>query len=167
MTNVDALIFELEQEAKATRGLLQRIPEDRLGWKPHDKSMTLGQLAFHVAMIPGRVSEMMHHDGMDTSKVNFNAPTPASKAEILETFETAITKGKQNLGAITSENAMAPWRLTSGSQEVFSIPRIGVARTLLLNHWYHHRGQLTVYLRLLDVPLPVTYGRSADENPFA
>lgn len=167
MTNIDALILELEQETKATRGLLHRIPEDRLAWKPHSKSMTLGQLGMHVASIPGRVSELMHLDGMDSSKATFTPPVPESKTQILETFETAIEKAKQNLSAVTQEKAMSPWRLSKGDQEVFSIPRIGVARTMLLNHWYHHRGQLTVYLRLLDVPLPVTYGRSADENPFA
>jgi len=166
MFSIDGFVSELDNEAKATRRLLERVPEDQLGWKPHDKSMTLGQLAIHIASIPGRVGNVVLGEGLDAQKANFHPPQPETKKEILETFEAGVVEGKRSLNELTEESAMASWKLTAGDREVFSIPRIGVVRNIMLNHWYHHRGQLTVYLRLLNVPLPITYGRSADESPF-
>lgn len=166
MNPAQALIIELDTESKATRKLLERVPAEKLTWKPHDKSMTLGQLAFHLASIPGRISGMLARDGFDAKTSSFMPPQPAVVSEILIALEQGLVDAKKILGEWTPEKASGPWKLTNGDREVFSAPRIGVARNMLFNHWYHHRGQLTVYLRLLDVPLPVTYGRSADENPF-
>jgi uncharacterized damage-inducible protein DinB len=160
------LVRELEQEAVTTKRLLEQLPEDKLTWTPHEKSMTLGQLALHIANIPGRVSSMLNSDGMDAKKATFVNPQPNSKAEILTTLDSAIETAKQVLNAWDDAAASTPWRLSKGDEEVFTLPRAAVARTIMMNHWYHHRGQLTVYLRLLNVLLPVTYGRSADTNPF-
>jgi len=165
--SIQGMIRELEQEAVSTRRLLSLIPEEKLNWAPHPKSMSLGQLAFHVASLPGGVANMLLMDGFDALKAKFDPSHPESKEQILSTLETGLERAKQVLGDWDHQKATSPWRLSKGEDEVFTMPRSGVARTVLLNHWYHHRGQLTVYLRLLDVPLPVTYGRSADENPFA
>jgi uncharacterized damage-inducible protein DinB len=165
--SIQNMIRELEQEAISTRRLLSLVPEDKLKWVPHPKSSSLGQLALHIASVPGNVANLMMLDGFDALKAQFDPPHPESKEHILSVLETGLERAKQVLGDLDHEKAMSPWRLSKGEEEVFTIPRSGVARNILLNHWYHHRGQLTVYLRLLDVPLPVTYGRSADENPFA
>jgi len=163
----DALVAELEQEAGATRRVLERVPENRLTWKPHPKSMSLGQLALHVATIPGSLSTLLEADGLDATGVDFTQKPATSRAELLGALEEGVAKARDFLRGLEPARAAAPWRLTRGSQELFTMPRSAMVRSLLLNHWYHHRGQLVVYLRLLDVPVPVTYGRSADENPFA
>ncbi|MEZ5317419.1 MAG: DinB family protein [Vicinamibacterales bacterium] len=162
-----ALIAELEAEAAATRRVLERVPADRLEWRPHPKSMTLGQLAHHVATIPGRVTSMARGDGFDASTAKFLPDQPESAASLLPDLEASVAGARQFLSELTEDTAGAPWHMRKGDQPVFTVPRIGVVRTVALNHWYHHRGQLLVYLRLLDVPVPVVYGRSADENPFA
>jgi uncharacterized damage-inducible protein DinB len=162
-----ALANELEREAAATRRILERVPADRLDWQPHPKSMTLGQLAFHLASIPGNISRMGKLDAFDAATANFTPPTPPSSEVLLTTLESSLAEAQSFLGGLDEEAAAAPWRLTAGEQEIFTLPRLELVRTLMLNHWYHHRGQLAVYLRLLDVPVPAVYGRSADENPFA
>ncbi len=167
MRAVDAFIAEIEQEAEATQRLLERVPEDQLTWKPHEKSMTLGQLALHVASATGDVADMLELDELDGGSVEFgNNPQPESKQQILSALDERLANARAKLDALDDASAMKMWTLKVGNEVAFSIPRIALARTLMLNHWYHHRGQLTVYLRLLDVPLPVTYGATADENPF-
>jgi len=164
---LEQLITEIEQEAASTRRLLERVPEDKLTWKPHTKSMSLGQLAFHVASTPGQVGDLLKLDGMDAKQAKLSPPEATSSAQLLSTLDGSIKNATQILQEMEEKEALGPWRLSNGDQEVFTMPRVGMARTIMLNHWYHHRGQLTVYLRLLDVPLPATYGRSADHNPFA
>jgi uncharacterized damage-inducible protein DinB len=164
---MEALLNELRQEAEATGRLLERVPEDRLAWKPHPKSMTLGQLALHVATIPGDLCRLAQMEEFDASNANFEPPAPESKLAIDAAMKKSVDDAAQYLGALGADKAGATWRLTLRGHEVFAMPRAALLRSLMLNHWYHHRGQLTVYLRLLDVPLPVVYGRTADENPFA
>lgn len=164
---VDPLIAELEQEAQTTERFLERVPGDRLTWRPHPKSMTLGQLAVHVATVCGGVSSFLEMDSFDVNDANFDPEQPTTKAEILEKFKQMQATAKARLEALGNDEAMAEWRLTKGGEELWSLPKIALARSLMFNHLYHHRGQLSVYLRLLDVPVPVAYGRSADENPFA
>lgn len=164
---VDSLIAELDQEAGTTRRVLERVPGDKLVWKPHAKSMSLGQLSLHVATIPGAIASFLLKDGLDIGGVNFEQPTAKSAAELLPALDTSIKAAKEVLTGLDDQQAMATWKLTRGGKELFGAPRIGVARSIMLNHWYHHRGQLSVYLRLLDVPVPSIYGPSADENPFA
>jgi uncharacterized damage-inducible protein DinB len=163
----DSLLNELYQEAAVTRRVLERVPGDRLEWRPHPKSMSLGQLAMHVASIPGNLSGLVQADEFDASQANFTPPSPGGVEEILTAHDVSLRAAQDYLGGVDEQTARESWRLTFKGKEVFTAPRGGVIRSLMLNHWYHHRGQLSVYLRLLDVPVPVIYGRSADENPFA
>lgn len=162
-----ALVAELEREAASTRRVLERVPEDRLEWQPHPKSMKLGQLAIHVATLPGAFARMGRLDGFDAANARFTPPSPAGAAEITSALETSVAEARSFLSELDAEAAAAPWRLSMGERELFTVPRLELLRNLMFNHWYHHRGQLTVYLRLLDVPVPSVYGPSADENPFA
>jgi uncharacterized damage-inducible protein DinB len=162
-----ALIAELEQEGAATRRVLERVPADHLEWRPHPKSMTLGQLAIHVATIPGGLARLCAADGFDAATADFTPPQPQDTAGLLPALAESLAAARDFLGGLDETAAAAPWRLTLGERELSSAPRVVMVRTLLFNHWYHHRGQLTVYLRLLDVPVPAVYGNSADENPFA
>jgi uncharacterized damage-inducible protein DinB len=163
----DSLLNELYQEAAVTRRVLERVPGDKLEWRPHPKSMSLGQLAMHVASIPGNLSRLVQADEFDASQANFTPPSPSSVEEILTAHDESLRAAQDYLGGMDEQTARESWRLTFKGKEVFTAPRDGVIRSLMLNHWYHHRGQLSVYLRLIDVPVPVIYGRSADENPFA
>jgi len=164
---VTPMLHEFREEAAITKRVLDRVPADKLTWKPHAKSMTLGQLAGHIAAIPGRISRMAQQDSFDVLKGSFVPAQPASLEEILSTLEQGIRDAEQILQSLTEEQLAGTFRLMKGERELFSQPRTAILRTILLNHWYHHRGQLSVYLRLLEVPLPVIYGRSADTDPFA
>jgi uncharacterized damage-inducible protein DinB len=162
-----ALSAELDAEAATTRRVLRRVPDDRLAWQPHAKSMSLGQLAQHIASIPGGVTRMARLDGFDmATRPQGYDPCP-SAAAALATFDASVSAAKTFLAEVNEEAARHVWRLTFGEREIFAVPRLDVIRTMCLNHLIHHRGELVVYLRLLDVPVPVVYGRSADENPFA
>jgi uncharacterized damage-inducible protein DinB len=162
-----ALTAELDAEVAATRRLLDRVPADRLEWRPHQKSMTLGQLAFHVAAIPGAITDMSRLDGLDATTVDFTPPQPESRETLLATLDESTATARRNLAELDEAAAAGSWRLSAGEREIFTLPRLALLRSLAFNHWYHHRGQLTVYLRLLDVPLPATYGPSADEGTMA
>ena len=166
-TMLEPMMSELDQEAATTKRLLQRVPADQLTWRPHRKSMTLGQLALHVAMIPGALSKLAQLEEFDSANANFDPPQPQSTAEICKAFEESLSAAHENLKAMTDASAGGTWRMGSKGREVLAMPRVTMLRGIMLNHWYHHRGQLSVYLRMLDVPIPVIYGRSADENPFA
>ena len=164
---LDSMLDELRQEAATTRRVLERVPEEKLSWKPHPKSMSLGQLSLHVASIPGDLVGLVQLDEFDASQANFVPPEASSIDQIITALNTSVTTAEDYLSRLDDKTAAENWRLTLREQELFIMPRIGVLRTIMLNHWYHHRGQLAVYLRLLDVPVPAIYGRSADENPFA
>jgi uncharacterized damage-inducible protein DinB len=166
MRIVDVLLAELEQEARTTARVLERVPQEHLSWRPHAKSMSLGQLALHVATIPGNVAALA---AMDTipEPPKFIQAEAASAAELVPTLEASVAKAREVLGGFDDAAMGATWRLMAGGQEVMAMPRAAVARMIMLNHWYHHRGQLLVYLRMHDVPLPSVYGPTADENPFA
>jgi len=159
-----ALIAELEREAVSTRKLLERVPADKLAWRPHARSMTIGQLAGHIAGIPGHVSKMAKADGFDVARARPEPAQPENAEGLVTKLEESLGEARAFLSSLDEKSASAPWRLSQGEREVFTVPRLGMVRTMMLNHWYHHRGQLTVYLRLLDVPVPAVYGRSADEG---
>ena len=166
MGMVDPMIMELEHEAATTRRVLERVPADKLGWRPHAKSRTLGQLAMHVATTPGGLAELVH---LDTFAFE-NAPPdvdPKGVKEIVDAHDASVAKAKVHVGRMDDAKAMGTWKGTMGGKTIFEVPRIGLLRSIMLNHWYHHRGQLSVYLRELNVPVPSIYGPSADENPFA
>lgn len=164
---IQNMINELRQEAVVTKTVLERVPENKLAWKPHDKSMSLGQLAFHVAGIPGDLARLAGLKEFDASQASFNPANPKTVEHILATHEASIAFAEEYLRGLDNTSLAEPWRLKLRGAEVFAIPRAAMIRSLMLNHWYHHRGQLSVYLRLLEVSVPVIYGRSADENPFA
>jgi len=163
---VHALIAELDAEAPATRRVLERLPADRFDWRPHPKSMTVAQLAHHVATIPATVARFAGLDGFEAPVDTPEYKAAESRDALLQTFDASIAAFRDVLGRLDEAGAASTFRVTAGGREIFAIPRTGMVRTMGLNHWYHHRGELVVYLRLLDVPVPVVYGRSADENPF-
>jgi uncharacterized damage-inducible protein DinB len=164
MAKIDAILMEMDQEALATRRLLERIPEDKLTWRPHTKSWSLGQMALHIAGIPGGVSKMVPLD--DYEVPTFSQTEAASRTELLDTFEQGLATAREILSALDDEALAKPWTLRGNGRAIMTVPRGELIRSILLNHYYHHRGQLTVYLRLLNVPIPSIYGPSADENPF-
>jgi uncharacterized damage-inducible protein DinB len=162
---LEPMVNEIREEAAITRRVLERVTADKLSWKPHEKSMSLGQLAFHIAVIPGLV-RIIQLDEFDVAQANFNPPTPKDLKEIQTALEESVRQAEEFLCGMSEQAALGSWRLMVNGKQAFSTPRVGVIRSIMLNHWYHHRGQLSVYLRLLDIPVPVIYGRSADENPF-
>ena len=164
---LEPMINEIQQEAAITKRVLERVPPDKLWWKPHPKSMSLGELALHVASIPGNLCRIAQRDGLDTSEANFNPPGPTDAKEILAALDASVKAAEEYVGTVSESAALGTWRDTSKGKAVLSMPRVVLLRTIMLNHWYHHRGQLSVYLRMLDVPVPSIYGPSADENPFA
>jgi uncharacterized damage-inducible protein DinB len=165
MGQIQAMLDELEQEAQTTRRVLERVPDDKLAWKPHVKSMSLGQLSLHVAMLPGAIAEISLQSPFQAP--NFVQPAAQRAAELLPALEESLAKARTALAGQDDASLAAIWTMVDGEKELFSVPRGGLLRTLMLNHWYHHRGQLSVYLRELDVPVPSIYGPSADENPLA
>jgi uncharacterized damage-inducible protein DinB len=165
MRIVDSILTELQMEAGITRRVLAAIPEDKLDWKPHQKSMTLGVLAWHIAFMPAWVAMAAKPDVYDLTGAE-QPPTPEAKSEIIGAFEKGLADAGAYLDQLDDAAAMANWKMTMGEKEILSAPRIGFIRSVLLNHTCHHRGQLSVYLRLLDVPVPSIYGPSADENPY-
>jgi uncharacterized damage-inducible protein DinB len=167
LTPAMTMLNEFREEADITRRSLERVPADKLGWKPNPKSMSLGQLSLHIATIPSGLSRLAMQDGFDVTQGNFNPPQAQNVEEVLAAHEQSVLDVEKCLQGMTEQQAHASWRLMKRDREIFCKPRIAVLRSILLNHWVHHRGQLSVYLRLLDVPVPVIYGRSADENPFA
>ena len=164
---LEPMLNEFREEAAVTKRVLERVPPDKLSWKPHPKSMSLGQLALHVANIPGSLAKLAQLEEFDASQANFEPPAPNDLKEIHAALDQSVRSTDEFLSGMSEKAARGTWRLTLRGKEVFNKPRVGVLRSIMLNHWYHHRGQLSVYLRLLEVPVPVIYGRSADENPFA
>jgi uncharacterized damage-inducible protein DinB len=166
MTIIDTMLQELEHEAHTTRRVLERVPDDQLTWKPHEKSRTLGELALHVATVPGAVAELFASPS-PAQVPQFKDPALARASELIPALDESLAKAKRVLGGMDDATAMSMWRLMNGERELFAQPRAALLRSIMLNHWYHHRGQLTVYLRELGVAIPSIYGPSADENPFA
>ncbi len=164
MVTTDELLQELEQEAKSTRRVLERVP-DNLGWRPHEKARTLGELAMHVAIVPGALAQLVSSPS-PAQMPKFIDPIANSAADLLPALDESLAKAKTVLQKMTADELVENWHLMLGDREVFALPRVALLRSLMLNHWYHHRGQLAVYLKELDVPIPSIYGPSADENPF-
>lgn len=165
MKLVDAILLELDQEANTTKRVLERIPDDKLSWKPHPKAFSLGQLALHIASVPGSVAAAAVPDSMEAP--NFSQPEAKSRQEVLDTFSSSLRSAKEALQNMDDARLNSTWSLTKNGKVIMAVPRIVFLRSILMNHNYHHRGQLSVYLRILDVPVPSIYGPSADENPFA
>ena len=166
MALIDGMLQEFEQETQTTRRVLERVPDNQLAWRPHEKARTLGELALHVAMVPGGVAELVASPS-PAQAPQFTDPSPTSASELIPALDQSVAKVKEVLSGMDDAALMATWRLMQGDRELLAVPRVAMLRSVMLNHWYHHRGQLTVYLRALGVPIPSIYGPSADENPFA
>lgn len=165
--SLSPMLNEFHRESATTRRVLDRVPADKLDWTPHPKSMTLGKLAGHIATVPAGISRIAQNDVHEIDPAAFAPQQPKDKKEILDSFEASVTTAQQYIESLTESTATATWRLKAKGQEILAVPRVELIRNIMLNHWYHHRGQLSVYLRLLNVPVPSIYGPSADENPFA
>jgi len=159
----DALLAEFDHETATTRRLLERIPDERLTWKPHEKSMSLGGIATHLANIPNWGTMILDDPSFDLASAPPNQEAKGSRAEVLTAFEAAIKTARAKMDKTDAEY-LAHWVLKRGGQEMFTMPRAAAFRTFVLYHLVHHRGQLSVYLRLNDVPVPAIYGPSADEG---
>lgn len=163
-THAEALLAEFQQEAAGTRKILSLVPFDKLDYKPHEKSMALGRLATHVAEIAGWWQECLVHDELDFSKGDFTPKTFTHVDELLAYFDDLVQKSSHIISQSTPENFIKPWTMRNGEMIYFTLPKAEVVRTWCLNHWFHHRAQLGVYLRLLDIPIPGLYGPSADDQ---
>ena len=165
MSIVEPMIQELQHEAVITRKMLERVPEDKMGWKPHEKSMTLGRLASHLAEIPNWATPIMAQDELVFDPADYRPTTYGTVAELLAAADKFVAEAAACMAGRSDEYMMSEWRMRMGDTVVIEQPRMGVLRGMILNHAVHHRAQLGVYLRLLDVPLPAVYGPSADEHP--
>jgi uncharacterized damage-inducible protein DinB len=161
---IEELVQEFEAEAKTTRRVLERVPSDKLAWTPHAKSMSLGKLAMHLATAPAAISGWPVADHFEFA--GGGPPVPTSTDQILAAHDSGIARVKENLAKIGDAGLTSNWTASMGGKPLMSMRKAALLRALLMNHTYHHRGQLSVYLRLLDVPVPPIYGPSADESPF-
>lgn len=159
-----AFLAELDNEAKVTRAVLERVPADKFDWKPHEKSMTFGRLAVHVAEMFGWTKDTLTSDVLDFAGETWTPYEPSSTADLLEFFDKQIAAAKEVLANTSDETFMTDWTMRNGEQVYFTMPKVAVMRTFVMNHIIHHRGQLSVYLRLNDIPVPSIYGPSADEG---
>ena len=160
----DALIAELQQEATTTRKCLERIPENTFDWKPHEKSMSMSRLAAHVAEMVGWVKDTVEKPELDFATMDYKPLVPQTTAELVEYFEKNLADATETLKNTSNETMMENWKMRNGEQIYFDMPRVQVLRGFIFNHIVHHRGQLTVYLRLNDISVPALYGPSADEG---
>ena len=169
MPITDLLLPEFDQEMAKTRKVLERCPEDKFSWRPHAKSWTMAALATHIANMPGWAVETIARNSLDIAPPGappYKEEPAGSRKELLDRFDKNTVAARSAVAGATDEQLMKPWSLLSGGQVVFTMPRISVLRTMIMNHGIHHRAQLGVYLRLNDVPVPGTYGPSADEAPM-
>jgi uncharacterized damage-inducible protein DinB len=165
MSIAQVYLAEFEFQAAITKRFLERLPEDKLTWKPHEKSMSAGQLAFHLAMVPGGVVRFVQSNPVQLPEwASF--PQPASCQEILKTLDESIAAVREVLPKFDDAAMNEKWRMMAGGQEVFAQPRGQFLRDVMLSHWYQHRGQFSVYLRLLNIAVPASFGPSADEPPL-
>jgi uncharacterized damage-inducible protein DinB len=164
MSIAEMMLAEFEVQAPLTRKFIERLPEDKLAWKPHEKSMTAGQLALHLAAVPGDVLRLVQQNPAPAPEA-FHFAQPATRAEIFEKYDQSISTVRRELPKWSDQAMHETWRLVKGDQEVVAQPRAQMLRNVMLSHWYQHRGQFSVYLRMLDVAVPATWGPSADERP--
>jgi uncharacterized damage-inducible protein DinB len=168
MTLAELLLPEFDREVAATRRVLERVPDGSLDWRPHPKSMTLGALASHLGELGhwGHATGSLAGVDLEQMRRPPDWVPPTTLAALLEAFDRQMAAARAALAGKSDAELMAPWTLRRGAQEFFTMPKATCLRTFVMNHLVHHRGQLTVYLRMLDVPLPSIYGPSADEQPF-
>ncbi|NCD68757.1 DinB family protein [Mucilaginibacter agri] len=166
MSLIEIFSKELEHEAQTTRKMLERVPEDKFGWQPHQKSMTMQRLATHISDLPNWITMALTTDELDFDNNNWQEPVVNNYAQLLANLELAIASGKGSLAKGKEETLDEPWVLRQG-EKIYSTSTKGEVIRMALNQIVHHRAQLGVYLRLLDIPIPGSYGPSADEHDFA
>ena len=167
MTIAESLLPEFDREMGLTRRVLDRVPDGQFAWKPHDKSMTLGRLAEHLAELPQWLALSITETGIDMSGQRPpDYKSPDTRAAVLAMFDRHVGMARTALNGRTDAEMMAPWTLKNQGKEIFTMPKAAVVRGFAMNHMIHHRGQMMVYLRLQNVPVPSVYGPSADESPF-
>jgi len=164
MTMIDALLPEFDQEMATTRRVLERVPEDKFGWQPHEKSMSMGRLACHVAAIPNFAVSAANADSMDFAKGEYKEIEATDRRQLLEAFDQVVAEARAALAKTGDEEMMKPWSLLRGDITLFRAPKAVIIRSVMMNHLIHHRGQLSVYLRLTNTAVPSIYGPSADEG---
>jgi uncharacterized damage-inducible protein DinB len=166
MTIPTSLLPEFDHEMATTRRILERVPEAEFAWKPHERSMTLGELAGHVANLPMWCSTTLETTVLDLDSFgeDLTLKPPVSRDALLQDFDARVAKARAAIARTSDAEMLASWTLKKGAQQFFSMPRVSAIRSFVMNHLIHHRGQLTVYLRLKDVPIPPVYGPTADEQ---
>lgn len=167
MSLSQAILPEFDQEMAATRRVLERIPEDKLGWKIHEKSNSIGWVGMHLAEIPKWADLTLNQDSLDVAPPGgepYRTPVPASKQEILDRFDRNVASGREAIAAAADEQFAKPWSLLKGGQTIFTTTRGAMLRSFVLSHSIHHRAHLCVYLRVNDIPVPALYGPSGDES---
>ena len=165
MNLIDSLIREFEHEAQTTRKHLERLPDKKLDWRPHEKSFTTGALASHITELVSWTDAIFNQDGLDFDPATYKPYLATSFADLIKTFDDNVVKGKQALADASDDTLKQPWSFKIMGRVRFEKPKAAVFRDFALSHMIHHRGQLSVYLRLLNVPVPGSYGPSADEQP--
>lgn len=166
MTIIESFLAELEHEAATTRRLLERVPEQKMDWRPHEKSMTLSRLSGHIAEIPDWSRSVLADDVFDVERADekgYVAQQPTTRAELLEIFDRSVANFRAAAEGVDDARMGKRWKMVKGDHTVLDMPRTVAVRSFILNHMIHHRGQLAVFLRLLDVPLPQIYGPTADD----
>jgi len=164
-----ALLPEFDQEMANTRKTLERVPENKFGWKPHEKSGSMGWLATHIANLAGWAATTIGEDSLDLAPKGVQmvpAPDAKSRKDLLDTFDKNVATARAAIAGVSDEHLLKPWTLLKNGQTLLTMTRIAVMRSFVMNHIIHHRAQLGVYLRLNNIPVPAIYGPSADEQPF-
>lgn len=159
-----AFLSELENEAQVTRACLERVPADKFDWRPHEKSMTFGRLASHIAEMFGWTKETLRSDVLDFATMDYTPFEPKTSEELLTFFDEHIAAARAIIADTSDETFLTDWTMRNGEQVYCTMPKVAVMRSFVINHIVHHRGQLSVYLRLNDIPVPSIYGPSADEG---
>jgi|GEM_PF-456147 len=162
----ESLLTEFETQACVTRRFLERLPEDKLGWKPHPKSMSAGQLAYHLASVPAGVVRMVQSNPAQVPET-FTFPQPTTCREIMDNLDASIVAVREALPRFDDEAMAKTWRLVSGEKELLAQPRAAFLRDIMLNHWYQHRGQFSVYLRLLNIPVPASWDQAPTSRHYS
>ena len=164
----ETMLPEFDHEMASTRKTMERVPQEKFNWKPHDKSTAMGALAQHLSNIPGWANIAIDQDQFDVSPAGEQVKQEPLKstAEVLNAFDQNVAKARAAIAGASDEHLFQQWRLLASGKQLLSMPRIACVRSFVMNHMIHHRAQLGVYLRLNDIPVPSVYGPSADENPF-
>lgn len=165
MAIAQALLPEFDQEMANTRKTLERVPDSKWDYKPHPKSGTMGWYAGHLANLPSWPIFTIRQDELDLAQP-FDTPSTKNRAEVLAVFDKNVADARQAIAGASDQELMKPWSLKKGGQTLMTLPKVAVLRGFVMNHIIHHRGQLTVYLRLNDIPVPALYGPSGDEGNF-